>query len=170
MFAWRVTKYNPENCDMHGIYLPDEWTAYSDIGKVIGGKLLTYAEYLTIENAYVAAILTFMGCNRLTELSVISLEKNLKLRNTPYLNLAMTELFEHMKKGLKLNSKEVEAAARLSLREELWCILGSNDAMLVRFSWDYYMYIGSTNKCEDTIYNIQQSGLFVEACDREYLE
>lgn len=70
MLAWRITKYNPENRNEMGHYLIDEWTAYSDIGKNINGKRLTYAEYLTVENAYINAISLFMDCNNVTELSV----------------------------------------------------------------------------------------------------
>ncbi len=170
MFTWRITKYNPENRNSRGVYLLDEWTAYSDIGKIIAGKSLSYAEYLAVENAYVNVISLFMACNQLRELSVSTLEKKLDLTDDPNLDLAMANLFKRIKKGLKLNRVEVEVVSRLVLREELWCIIESVDTMRVRFDWDYYMYIGSANKGEDTIYKIQQSGLFVEACDPEYLE
>jgi len=41
--------------------------------------------------------------------------------------------------------------------------------MSVRFGWDYYMYIGSVNKCVKGIKKVEQQGLFVEECDSEYL-
>ena len=170
MFTWRITKYDPKNRDSRGVYLLNEWTAYSDIDKVIAGKSLNYTQYLAVENAYVNVINLFMVCNQLRELSVSTLEKKLDLINDPNLNPLMVNLFKRIKRGLRLSREEIDAVSRLVLRDELWCIIESVDIMRVRFDWDYYMYIGSANKCDDVIYKIQQSGLFVEACDPEYLE
>ena len=170
MLAWRITKYNPKNRNEKGHYLIDEWTAYSDIGKNINGKVLTYPEYLTIENAYINAISLFMNCNNLTELSVFRLEKYFETTKDLRLDTTATTLFQRIKKGLTLNKNEVEAAARLVLREELWCLLRSVNTMVIRFGFDYYMYIGSTKQCDDVIKKIQQSRLFVEICDPEYLK
>ena len=48
------------------------------------GKLLTYAEYLLIENAYVNAVSLFMSCNNLTGLLITCLEKYWELRDIIY--------------------------------------------------------------------------------------
>jgi hypothetical protein len=150
--------------------LLDEWTAYSDINKIINGKSLSYAEYLVIENAYIGAINLFIICNNLTELPVEYLEKNQKLYQDPNLSPMMVKMFSQIKGGLKINIEEVEAVARLVLREQLWCKLGTEDTMFVHFGYDYYMYIGSVKKCVKTIRQIQQSGLFVEEFISPYLE
>ena len=170
MFSWRITKYNPKNRDTNGSYLLDEWTCYSQIDTITDGKLLTYAEYLLIENAYVNTVSLFMSCNNLTGLLITRLEKYWELDEDFNLDPAMIELFKRLKNRLKLNKNEVELAASLMLRNKFWCKLGIKNTMSVFFSHDYYMYISSANKCDDVIYKIQQSGLFVEACDPEYLE
>jgi len=170
MFYWRITKYNPKNRDTNGSYLLDEWTCYSQVGTIADGKLLTYAEYLLIENAYVNAISLFMSCNDLKELPVTYLEKYWELDQDFNLNLMMIELFKRMKSGLKLSMYEVGIAARLVLRRKLWCRLGDKNNMFVHFGYDYYMYIGSVKKCVKTIQQIQQSGLFVEEFISPYLE
>jgi hypothetical protein len=143
MFFWRVTKYDPKNRDMSGVYLvKDEWTSYSDIGTNIYGKQLTYDEYIEIEDAYVTAIKLFMKCNKIDSLMVASLEKNHELNNDDkYISNDMKNSFQQVKTGINLRIDEVELLARLILREKLWCKLESKD-MFVHFGYDYYMYIG----------------------------
>lgn len=170
MFYWRITKYNPKNRDINGIYLLDEWTCYSQVGTMVDGKLLTYAEYLLTENAYINAVNLFMDCNNLAGLLITCLEKYWELDEDLNLDPTMIEFFKCLKNRRKLNKNEIEIAARLMLRNKFWCKLGIKNTMLVFFSYDYYMYLGSANKCENIIDKIQQSGLFVEECDPEYLE
>ena len=170
MFYWRITKYNPKNRNTRGAYLINEWTAYSDINKAIDGKLLSYVEYLAVEDAYIDAINLFMICNNLTKLPIDSLEKNRELYRDLNFSPMMIKIFEQIKSGVELSKNEVEVIARLVLREQLWCKLGTEDTMFVHFGYDYYMYIGSAKKCAKTIQQIQQRGLFVEEFISPYLE
>lgn len=41
MHKYRITKYDPQYRDEQGIYIREDWTSYSDIGKTYNGKLLT---------------------------------------------------------------------------------------------------------------------------------
>ena len=75
MFCWQITKYNPKNRDKDGIYLKDEWTEYSDIGKIFEGKELAYEEYEKVEEKHIQAVLLFMECMNIDALKVIYLEK-----------------------------------------------------------------------------------------------
>lgn len=52
MTEYRITKYNPAN-RIDGIYMADEWTGFSDIGKVFGGTKLSQDIYLKTERAYI---------------------------------------------------------------------------------------------------------------------
>lgn len=169
MFFCRVTKYDPKNRDSNGIYLRDEWTFYAQIGTVVEGKVFTYAEYLTAENAYVAALILFMECNNLKYLQIVNLENNLKFKKDVYLSKEMVTLLKKIREVVSVNKTEVDLLTRLILREKLWCIFASK-AMAVRFGWDYYMYIGSVNKCVKGIQKIEKNGLFVEECDSSYLD
>ena len=47
-----IVKYPPQNY-INGIYEKDEWTDYSDIGKVFDDKLFTLEEYLSVEKKYI---------------------------------------------------------------------------------------------------------------------
>ncbi|MDQ1236448.1 hypothetical protein QE450_003946 [Paenibacillus sp. SORGH_AS306] len=44
----------------------------------------------------------------------------------------------------------------------MWCKLQCNAKIYVHFGHDFYMFIGSEMMCEDTINNIESSGLYVE--------
>ena len=81
----------------------------------------------------------------------------------------MIIFLKKIKDVVSANIIEVDLLTRLILREKLWCMFTS-DVMSVRFGWDYYMYIGSINKCEKGIQKIEQQGLFVEECDSSYLD
>ena len=140
MFSWRITKYDPKNRDTRGAYLINEWTAYSDIDKIIDSKSLSYAEYLTAENAYVAALILFMECNNLESLQIVNLENNLKFKKDVYLSKEMVTLLKKIREVVSVNKTEVDLLNRLILREKLWCMFASK-AMSVRFGWDYYMIL-----------------------------
>ena len=169
MFFWRITKYNPKNRDFNGVYLKEEWTCYSEVGDIICGRVFTFEEYLEIENAYVSAIILFMECNNLENLQVTNLEKNIKLKQDVHLNEEMIALFNEAKEGLILNKDAIKLLARLVLREKLWCKLESKN-IFVHFGWDYYMYIGSSSKCKESIRIIHQNELFVEEYESPYLD
>jgi hypothetical protein len=171
VFSWRITKYNPKNRDFNGVYLiKNEWTSYSEIGNVLDEKIFTYKEYFKIENAYVSAIILFMECNNLESLKVTALGKSFALNNKDnYLSEKMKRAFNGIKEGLNIDKSSIDSIARLVLREELWCKFESKD-MFVHFGWDYYMYIGSFNKCEKYIQKIRENGLFVEEYESPYLD
>ena len=57
ILAKEVTKYNPLFRNSEGVYLKDDWTDFSDIGKIRGGnKRLSYIDYVKIEDKYVSTV------------------------------------------------------------------------------------------------------------------
>ena len=60
MYYYRVSKYNPKLRDSFGNYLADDWTSYSDIGKMYLGKKLTFEEYKKVELSYIKFVLFSM--------------------------------------------------------------------------------------------------------------
>ncbi|MGC2310126.1 MAG: hypothetical protein WA432_00720 [Candidatus Babeliaceae bacterium] len=170
VFSWRITKYNPKNRNSRGIYLIDEWTSYSDIGKIINNQEFTYKEYIETENAYVVSIILFMKCNDLETLKIKNLEKPLPLDlKDKFLSEKMKICFNVIRNSNDINKNEIDSICRLILREKLWCKLESKD-MFVHFGWDYYMYIGSMKRCEKCINEIQQLNLFVEQQESPYMK
>ena len=159
MFSWRITKYNPCNRDINGIYtLPDEWTSYSDIGTVREGK---------IEDAYVASIFDDHGLQRVQKLKVVGLEKRGPLISDSYLSKDMKEMYDKVRDGIYCSEDTIDGVARLVLREKLWCKLEAR-SMFVHFGYDYYMYIGSAEMCEKEVQKIQEMGLYIEEQESPY--
>ena len=73
MNGWRITKYNPAFRDERGVYLKDEWTSVSDVGKSFDGVVLTFKEYREIEDNYVS---TALSLTPLLKLSLIEFCKS----------------------------------------------------------------------------------------------
>lgn len=172
MFSYRITKYNPSFRNSLGWYEKNDWTSISDIGKTFDGKELNFEVYKKIEDAYIQAIMLFINFLKIDSLSVTYLEKP-KKRPVPdiYCTKKMHELFKKISVGQELDTSKVADAARLMLRETLWCKLESKDTMFVHFGDDYYMFIVSSKALPHTLKNkIEESGLFVEEFESPYLD
>ncbi|MDQ2088173.1 hypothetical protein RBH29_17255 [Herbivorax sp. ANBcel31] len=172
MFSWRISKYNPLYRDKTGAYKKDEWTSFYDIGKIFDGKELTYDTYIATENAYVEAVVSFMDSTKITSLTVKSLEKHSKdiqftCSDTHHHN-EMEDLYKKINNGIVLEIQDIVFLCRLILRDHLWCKLENNPLMFIHFGYDYYMYIGSTNKCESATRSVEKTGLFVEKFESPY--
>ncbi len=167
-FNWRITKYDPKFRDSNGFYLKDEWCIYSEIGKIFEGIKFDFKEYERVENLYITAIELFMICHNITSLQIDTLEKNKKLIRDNHNNLHMIYLFNEAKEGNWIDKSDMQDFCKLVFREKLWCKLKCPRKMFVHFGWDFYMYVGSAIACENTIANIEKSGLFVEQCKSPY--
>ncbi len=161
MYWWRVTKYNPENRDGQGAYLLDEWTDFSEVGRKFSGKVFTLVEYLEMESLYVNAVLAFVECLKVDNLTIYGLEKHVTLKKRDPLSAYLYPLYEK-KNGQNIRREEIANYVRLILRNFLWCKLKNLPFMEVHFGYDYYMYIGSAKPCYEVHEKIEQSGLFIE--------
>jgi hypothetical protein len=151
--SWRVTKYDPRRRATDGAYLDDDWTSVDDIG-----DLVTVADYLRVESAYVAAVRAFLDDRGLTHLTVRDLEGPRSALavlgpDDPAVDAPLAE-------GTELDLQGIDAACRLALREHLWCRLEA-PGLAVHVGWDYYMYIESDAPCEAAVVRASRE-LFVE--------
>ncbi len=167
MYNWRVTKYDPKNRNAQDNYLKNEWTSFSDIGKIFEDKQFTFEDYLKTENSYIKAITSFMECMNIHELKVVTLEKHNLVHKNDLYSEDMAKVYSSLKNGQLLTKDMVEIVSRLILREFVWCKLESKN-MYVHFGYDYYMYIGSKNPCDDIVTKVRQSRLFVEQYESPY--
>lgn len=156
MFEFRVTKYDPAHRDHQGAYMLDEWTSFSDIGRMFSGVALTEAEYQRVEEAYATAAIAFMREAGLTSLVVAGLE------NHAAIPLPFAE-------GSGLALAEVGKILRQVLREEFWCRLEGARAF-VHIGSDYYMYVGVPVACPEAVALASRFGLFVEQFRSPYHE
>jgi len=133
MIEYRVTKYNPALRDANGAYLADEWILFKQIGSAFGGVVLTEAEYLRVELAYINSATAFLQEGGLDSLTVEGIE------NPKRLTLEFGE-------GSVLSLERVGEVIRQMLREELWCRLEGQSGF-VHIGSDFYMYIGVPHLC-----------------------
>src|SRR6185295_13619300 len=94
---WRITKYDPQYRDQNGSFTKQEWTAYSDIGKLYDNTQFDYNEYIKIENLYINAIRYFMHCCKISSLRIVSLEKSKKMNGDHHNDNNMISLFSGVK-------------------------------------------------------------------------
>jgi hypothetical protein len=173
MNSWRITKYNPVFRNNDGTYGKNTWTSISDIGNLFEDGIFTVEEYLQTENTYIDTVSTFMNYLDISNLRVVELEINSQeckkfIQKYPELYTdELTILFSSIKEGMEFDVTEIANLIRLILREHLWCKLES-EKMFVHFGYDYYMYIGAKNKCEDVLKQIEHMNLFVEEYESPY--
>ena len=161
MFCWQITKYDPQNRDVNRVYLKDEWTDFSDIGKIFDGKELTFTEYLGIETKYIQTVMFFMECLGISSLKVTKLVYRARYKKNALID------------GVKVVNDTYYSYEMIAfiiqsiLRNKFDCMLANND-MWVQFDWDYYMTIGCLRPCELAIAKTKEIGLFVEKEDPVY--
>ena len=149
MKEYRITKYDPQYRDDSGVFTKPEWTMFSDIGETIGGHVVSESEYERIESAYINAALHFLNEAGIDSLIVRGLE------NHGGYPTAMTE-------GQTLSTRELQTAFREILREKCWCCFERDGMGFVHFGYDYYMYVGVSRTCTNSIRYAEEQGLFVE--------
>lgn len=161
MFQKRVTKYDPKKRNAQGYYLWDEWTEYSDIGKIYQGREVTITEYLDVEERYLAYIEAFLWALNVKEMAIYCLwiDKN---NNDALKRLGGEPLlpFEKIQEGGVLEGDEVLACVRSVLRGQIWCKLLGAKGSYLHFGYDFYMYLG----CDEPSLLIEPDipGLYVE--------
>ncbi len=171
MYNYRISKYNPIYRDNEGSYRINEWTSFSDIGLIYENKKFTMDDYLKIEDAYVKTIVSFMQHLNINLLGVCELEKYEKHliidKFHGAYSIEIKNLYSSLQDGNILNISQIQNLSRLILREKLWCKLQC-DMMYVHFGYDYYMYIGISEKCEDAVVINSRLGLFIEEYNSPY--
>ncbi len=154
MKHWRITKYDPVYRDGSGAYRREDWTAYDDIGRTFNGVVLSEANYLQIEDLYVAAAVRFVREAQLPHLVAVDVELGES-------DLTLVE-------GMTVGTTDLPAVIRDNLRTLYWCKLEMFPRFYLHFGYDYYMYIGSQVDLPKSVSNTVDSGLFVEACVSPY--
>lgn len=159
-YKYRITKYDPAKRNFDGIYTVDEWTSFSDIGKIFQNQPLTRLRYLKTEKAYLQAILLLLQESDIHTLTLCQLENRTNF-STHKLSLA---------NGAILNRPQILTFAQLALREKIWGKLFAPRQAYIHFGWDYYLYVGVPKQCPDAIKMISELGLFIEAKRSPYLK
>jgi hypothetical protein len=151
---YRVTKYDPALRDNAGRFpddLPSSWTRFGDIGNVFGGARLTLPNYLDTEANYLVAVASFIEESGIAKLVAYGVEN--------------TDGGFRVHEGQELAPAEAVEAVRQMLRGDGWCRLATDDDSYVHVGWDYYLYVGTRQPCDQSVRLAEARGLFV---DREF--
>ncbi len=158
MHYYRVTKYDPQFRDKNGYYTKDEWTDFSCIGISINGHVLSLSEYEEVEDRYISSIQLFLDCVNSNELRCNTVEKHLSSEKVPR---EFRDFYNKIHENSMIHKKELPKLLKMIMRNYIWCILLSDNTM-IRFGYDFYLYIRISRPCKKAIEEVRSLGLFVE--------
>ncbi|MGQ4715607.1 S1 RNA-binding domain-containing protein [Streptomyces anulatus] len=157
-YVYRVTKYDPADRDEHGHYIGPEDTV-SDHGPVEAAYLQAVEafavnagiDHLAVREPQVSSLVHF-GVEETLE--GFGLEGVFPAGPSGFHDGAVVPLDSSL------------ALVRIMLRDGgAWCRLEAEDAFAVHVGWDQYLYIGSSQPCEDALVRTRALGLFPERAD-----
>lgn len=151
MTEYRITKYNPSN-RVDGVYIEDEWTSISDIGKVFGGTKLSQDVYLQTEQAYIDCCIELIKKAQVSKLSTEQAEYYTENIHFP---------------SIISNTQDIRQVITACLREQCWLKLVAKD-FFIHFGYDYYMYIGSVLPSNRVTEIATRYGLYCEEYPSPY--
>ena len=161
MYYYRISKYNPKLRNNSGQYMLEDWTSYSDIGKVFLGIELKFDTYEQVENSYIDFILSVMKETNTKFLEIEELEKYDDTADIFKLNPKYDQLFQELDNNRLIGVNEVLTLLRLQLRDYIWTKLIS-EALTIHFGYDYYMYIISKKKLNEFCNESLKKTIYVE--------
>lgn len=123
MYCYRISKYPRNNKES----ITQDWTAYSDIGKIFYGHKLTLDEYLKTEDNYVLCILNLLDLSNVKKMCITYLEP--RSIEIPW------------KAGMFLSGNDLSCFIRDCLRENCWGVLECV-SFRIEFGFDLYVHIG----------------------------
>lgn len=166
--SYRVTKYNPSMRAPNGSFNVDTWTSSSDIGEVYDSRELTIKDYLTIEDGYVTCIKDLISLTNITKFRISELEDYREGNCAEYRKSFGDNLCDLTLKAKQIiNEIELESIIRLSLREELWCKLETENSF-IHFGQDFYCYVGLPLGTDMNVLTVPE-GIYIEEFESPYL-
>ena len=161
-----IVKYSPWNY-VNGSYIKDEWTDYSDIGKVFDDKLFTLEEYLLVEQKYVNVILTILDELHCKYIRLDRWFKNdaedIKESRFPNVDYPLLRFAQSQKRGNRIDRVNIDKIIRLILRNYLGARLRNKKSkLLIEFGWDFYMYVQCELKEKRLREIVEKEGLYLD--------
>jgi hypothetical protein len=147
MRFFRVSKYNPQYRNSTGVYVRDEWTEFSDIGRTFQGVRLTFDQYAITEAAYIAVVKALLS------------EANVPAMKVGFIEVG--KLFPKLRNRVEVSSASIPAVVRDLLRGTYWCRLSCSTLVLDTGS-DFYLHIGLAHHCPKSFEIVATLGLFAE--------
>ena len=153
LHEFRISKYNLE---LQEKKQPsnNEWTSFSDIGRCLGGKIVTLFDYIKAEDAYLEVVSCI--CNKLavSKMQVVGIED-------------YDNLYPFGERYFTRSKEEIITITRDCLREKYWCKLITHHLEL-HFGYDFYLYVCTTLDPSNILDITNRVGLFVEFRESPY--
>ncbi len=163
--AVSVTKYNPRLFDGNNVYIKDEWTSYSDIGKMYGGHRFTREEYERVEMLYIEAVGLFMHFIGVNQVQINDYNRRYAfLSDCKKRDPQLYDTCKGLKDGSVIKGVQLQQVLQLVLREYIQMSLlvekDSNSHILL--GYDYYMYFVSDKEVSVLSTAVEKVGLFFQ--------
>ena len=172
---YRISKYDPQYRDSNDVYTKEEWTDFSDIGKVFENKEFLYSEYRMVELKLILVIVNILIEKNINLLVIDSVERRAKFRVTILHVLKKASLKEKVyfnlmkyKKGHIISIAEMFLFCQLILRNCIWCSfkgISQLDTVVIECGWDYYVHIDCDTISNETIEYANRMGIYIEKID-----
>lgn len=174
MKEYRITKYNPEMRDEDGCFTLDDWTDWSDIGRVFNGEEFSVDEYIETEKKYIEIASKVILRKDILTLRITRLEMPFNESDIAEITDSMKEkslymckedlaLYDEIKNGKsEIHHEEIASIIRLLLRGFLWCELICKRKLKLYTGYDLYMYIHCDEISVDLINSERQQNMYIE--------
>lgn len=127
MHQYRVSKYDPRN-RADGVYTRDEWTGFTDVGRIFNGQKFSMEEYKLAEQRHIEFLCVLAEREHAFPLTIRGFEAP-EQRESAELH------------GRSVSREELPGLLRSIMREDCWCRLEGRD-FFIHFGYEYYMYVG----------------------------
>lgn len=97
-----IVKYAPEYYDSKGTYTRDEWSDFSDIGRIFNHKRLTLKQYLAVEDRYIHTAEEIVKASCIKFLTVAYIERR-ESAMTEGISGEMADIIRDIHLGKRLN-------------------------------------------------------------------
>ena len=126
-FCYKVSKYNPLFY-VDDVFVKNEWTDFSDIGKSFDGEQLTLTEYEKIENNYINFVVEIANVINLSKFRILDLQ------------IYDSVLWENEQ---EISLSNLPMLIKDCLRNKCWCKI-HEERFCLCFGFDFYLHL----KCE----------------------
>jgi len=159
----RISKFDPQNRDHEGKYIPNEWTSITDIGTKNGP---TTSEYLFVETAYwnvFKNIIDAIGCQNIAVNQVEFYDDKFEeFTHEAWYEIYRNSLEEIRKRNLRDNETFDVSCARVLflglIREVAWFSMDLGKSSKFYKGHDLYFYFDSP----ENIDLASRNGIFIE--------
>jgi len=161
--AKSITKYNPAFRDENGHYKKNEWIGFLQIGEEFEDGILSFDMYLETEKKYVQSATLFFEFHECRQVALRGVEKygfsDYKYEDKDEL----ISFYKSLHEGQLVALNDLDKVVKLILRELLWaeCFCSSSDNIVLRFSYDFYMFFNSDKDMSTLFNNIMKLGLYI---------